>query len=53
VHDELVLECPDDEIAIVAPLVREVMENAYPLESKLKVDVAVGQNWDEMTAMGK
>jgi DNA polymerase-1 len=53
VHDELVLECPDDEIEIVVPLVREVMENAYPLESKLKVDVAVGQNWDEMTAMGK
>ena len=52
-HDALVFECPDDEIAIVAPLVREVMEHAYPLESKLKVDVAVGQNWDEMTAMGK
>lgn len=48
VHDELVFECPDDEVKIVTPLVREVMENAYPLESKLKVDVAVGQNWDEM-----
>jgi hypothetical protein len=24
------------------------MEHAYPLDSKLKVDVAVGQNWDEM-----
>jgi DNA polymerase-1 len=48
VHDELVFECPDDELRVVAPLVREVMENAYPLESKLRVDVAVGQNWDEM-----
>ncbi len=53
VHDELVFECPDDEIDLVAPLVRAVMESAYPLESKLKVDVAVGQNWDEMTAMGE
>ena len=51
VHDELVLECPDDEVRVVVPLVREVMENAYPLEAKLKVDVAVGQNWDEMTAV--
>ena len=48
VHDELVLECPSDEVRVVAPLVREVMENAYTLESKLKVDIAVGQNWDEM-----
>ncbi|MDE3092118.1 MAG: DNA polymerase I, partial [Chloroflexota bacterium] len=48
VHDELVLECPDDEARVVAPLVREIMENAYPLESKLKVDVGVGQNWDAM-----
>jgi len=51
VHDELVLECPDDQVGVVVPLVRQVMENAYPLESKLKVDVAVGQNWDEMVSM--
>ncbi len=51
VHDELVLECPDDEVRVVAPLVREIMENAYPLESKLKVDVGVGQNWDEMQSV--
>ena len=51
VHDELVLECPDAEVRIVAPLVREIMGNAYALESKLKVDVGVGQNWDEMQAM--
>ncbi|MCI0477749.1 MAG: DNA polymerase, partial [Anaerolineales bacterium] len=51
VHDELVLECPDDEVRVVAPLVRATMENAYALDSKLKVDVAVGQNWDEMMGM--
>ncbi|MBM3127522.1 MAG: DNA polymerase I [Chloroflexi bacterium] len=51
VHDELVLECPDDEVRVVGPLVRETMEHAYALDSKLKVDVAVGQNWDEMAAM--
>ncbi len=51
VHDELVLECPDDEVRVVAPLVRQVMENAYALKSKLRVDVAVGSNWDEMKSI--
>jgi DNA polymerase I len=48
VHDELVLECPADEVPVVAPLVREIMENAYALEPKLKVEVGAGLNWDEM-----
>jgi DNA polymerase-1 len=47
VHDELVFECPESELDAVVALVRDVMENAYPLESKLKVDVGVGQSWDE------
>ncbi len=51
VHDELVLECPDDEIHIVAPLICDIMENAYPLDPRLKVDVSAGQNWDEMLAV--
>ncbi|MBI4789637.1 MAG: DNA polymerase I [Chloroflexi bacterium] len=48
VHDELVLQVPEDEIHEVASLVCEVMENAYPLDPKLKVDVSAGQNWDGM-----
>ncbi len=51
VHDELVLECPENEIHIVAPLICDIMENAYPLDPKLKVDVSAGQNWDEMLAV--
>ena len=51
VHDELVLECPEDEVRVVAPLVRQVMENAYALKSKLRVDVAIGSNWDEMKSI--
>ena len=35
----------------VAALVREVMENAYPLEARLKADVSVGPNLDEMQAI--
>jgi len=48
VHDELVLEAPDDEVETVVPLVREVMGNAFELSVPLKVDVEVGQNWLEM-----
>jgi DNA polymerase-1 len=55
VHDELVLEAPDDEIEAVVPLVREVMSNAFApggpmaeLSVPLQVDVEVGQNWLEM-----
>jgi DNA polymerase-1 len=48
VHDELVLEVPEDEIDTVTPLVKEVMEGAFQLDAALKVDVKVGANWLEM-----
>ncbi|MBC7226346.1 MAG: DNA polymerase I [Thermoflexales bacterium] len=48
VHDELVLEVPQEELPVVAPLVREIMESAYPLRVPLKVDLSVGPNWGEM-----
>jgi DNA polymerase-1 len=50
VHDELVLEVPEDEVDTVAPLVREIMEDAFQLDAPLKVDVKVGKNWLEMEA---
>jgi DNA polymerase-1 len=49
VHDELVLEVPEDELEPVTPLVIETMEAAYQLDAPLKVDAKVGQNWLEMT----
>jgi DNA polymerase-1 len=48
VHDELVLEAPEEEAARVAALVREQMAGAYALAVPLKVDVKVGDNWYEM-----
>ncbi len=50
VHDELVLEVPQEELPVVTPLVREMMESAYPLRVPLKVDLGVGTNWGEMKA---
>jgi DNA polymerase-1 len=49
VHDELLFECPPEEIPRLATLVRDCMENAYPLSVHLKVEVRQGQNWSEMT----
>jgi DNA polymerase-1 len=48
VHDELVLEVPDEELAIVGPLAKRVMEEAYQLDAPLAVDLKVGQDWLEM-----
>ncbi len=47
VHDELVLEAPEDKTTQVIALVREVMENAYQMEVPLKVDAKPGRNWNE------
>lgn len=51
VHDELVLEVPEGELSVVAPIVRETMEGAYPLRASLKVDAKVGRNWLDMTPL--
>ncbi len=48
VHDELILEAPEDEARAVAALVKAQMEAAYPLDPPLKVDVGVGRSWDEV-----
>jgi DNA polymerase-1 len=47
VHDELVLEVPQDELEEVKEKVRELMQNVAKLEVELIVDVGVGDNWDE------
>jgi DNA polymerase-1 len=48
VHDELVLECPDEELHETASLVRKVMREAYELEVPLRTDARSGPNWYEM-----
>ena len=47
VHDELVFEVPPDEIDVVTGLVKDIMEGVWQLKVPLKVNVAVGKNWDE------
>jgi DNA polymerase-1 len=47
VHDELVFEAPEAELAQAREVVRAEMESAYPLKVPLRVDIGVGQNWKE------
>ena len=47
VHDELVLEAPEAEIAAVTQLVRTAMMAAGELAVPLQVDVRSGANWSE------
>ena len=47
VHDELVLEAPEDEVGRVEELVSSVMEGSASLKVRLAVDVGSGQNWLE------
>lgn len=47
VHDELVLEAPQQELQQVIKGISECMENAANLSVPLVVDVGTGDNWDE------
>jgi len=49
VHDELVLEAPQQELAATCRLTREAMSGACQLAVPLTVDVAVGDNWRDMS----
>lgn len=48
VHDELILESPNEEVKDVMEVVKEQMENAYPLDVPLKVSISTGENWGKL-----
>ena len=47
VHDELLLEAPDLEVAAVKDIVRTEMCGAYDLDPPLAVDLGTGPDWTE------
>jgi DNA polymerase-1 len=47
VHDEIVLEVPPSEIDAVSAMVQTTMEGIWELAVPLKVNLAVGDNWNE------
>ncbi|MNR90420.1 DNA polymerase I [compost metagenome] len=47
VHDELVLEVPETELALVREKLPELMRNVAQLKVPLIAEVGIGKNWDE------
>jgi DNA polymerase-1 len=45
VHDEIVIEVPETRAEEVAGIVKETMENIFPLVVPLKVDAHYGRSW--------
>ena len=45
VHDELIFECPPEEVAVLEKIVPDVMESALSLTVPLKVESASGASW--------
>ena len=48
VHDELLFEVPPAELETVRELVRDRMENVYPVKVPLLVEIGVGANWRDV-----
>ncbi len=47
IHDELIFECPDEELPQMKELVASIMQSIYPMKVPLKVDLAIGKNWGD------
>ena len=47
-HDELLLNVPDDELESVCFIVKNQMEKVITLHTRLPVKIKIGQNWGEL-----
>ena len=47
IHDELLLEVPEEEKEDILPLVKQAMEEVWQLKVPLVVDMTLGKNWEE------
>ena len=48
VHDELIFECPGEEIEDIRRLCVDIMPASLEMRVPLKVDTKIGRNWGEM-----
>lgn len=53
VHDELLFEFPPEILGSLSKLVREGMENAFPMRVPLRVDMKTGPDWADMIVAPK
>lgn len=47
IHDELIFEAPEEELAWLSQKVRDRMEGVIQLKIPLVVDISIGNNWGE------
>ncbi|HLC63858.1 MAG TPA: DNA polymerase, partial [Patescibacteria group bacterium] len=47
VHDELVFEAPEKDVAKVSDFVKKTMENIYKLKVPVEAEVKAARNWGE------
>ena len=45
VHDELLFDAHKDEVKELTPLIKEMMENALPMNVPIVVETGIGNNW--------
>jgi DNA polymerase-1 len=48
VHDELLLEVPESELAEARSLVKNIMESAFQMDVPLRANTQAGKNWYDM-----
>ena len=47
IHDELILEVPENELEEVKKFLEDIMEKAAKLKVPLKISLSTGKNWYE------
>ena len=45
VHDELVFDAHKDEVDDLVPVIKNLMENALPLDVPILTEIGIGENW--------
>lgn len=48
IHDEIIVEADKDDIKVVSEKIKNILENVVKLPAPLKVEIEVGENWNDM-----
>jgi DNA polymerase-1 len=48
VHDEVVIECPENELDVTIKVVTDAMESAYSLDIPLTTEARSGLRWGDL-----